>query len=167
MEQQWKQSLYVYVDQVNKAKVEPKSSSQTVSVSVKDPRFLVEQGERSRRIAEWYTARGITPLRGETGVKTLRTVRQTPNEVVAEVTLHSALYYEKGGVNHREDRVELERLTFVRDGGVGKSLLLNEPFPKGIQFIELRRSYQAGCPNGGSFACSAAITAPSKPEYSW
>ncbi|WP_340009473.1 amidase domain-containing protein [Paenibacillus sp. FSL K6-0276] len=130
MEQQWKQSLYVYVDQVNKARVEPKSSSQTVSVSVKDPRFLVEQGERSRRIAEWYNARGITPLRGETGVKTLRTVRQTPTEVVAEVTLHSALYYEKGGVNHREDRVELERLTFVRDGGGWEIAAIERSIPE-------------------------------------
>lgn len=116
MEQHWKQRLYAYVDQVNKARVEPKSSSHSVSVVVKDPRFMVEQGERSRRLALWYDARGITPLRGETGVRTLRTVRQTPAEVVAEISLHSALYYEKGGVTHREDVVDLERLTFLRDG---------------------------------------------------
>ncbi len=114
MEQQWKQSLYVYVDQLNRGRVEPKSEPRRAAV--KDPRFLVEQGERSRRLAEWYNQRGITPLRGETGVRTLRTVRQTPSEVVAEVALHSALYYEKGGLNHREDTIETERLTFVRDG---------------------------------------------------
>ncbi|MRN55555.1 amidase domain-containing protein [Paenibacillus monticola] len=114
MEQQWKQSLYVYVDQLNRGRVEPKSEPRRAAV--KDPRFLVEQGERSRRLAEWYNERGITPLRGETGVRTLRTVRQTPSEVVAEVALHSALYYEKGGLTHREDTIETERLTFVRDG---------------------------------------------------
>lgn len=115
MEQHWKQSLYVYVDQLNRGRVEPKSEPRRAAV--KDPRFLMEQGERSRRLAEWYNQRGITPLRGETGVRTLRTVRQTPSEVVAEVALHSALYYEKGGLNHREDTIETERLTFVRDGG--------------------------------------------------
>jgi cell wall-associated NlpC family hydrolase len=114
MEQQWKQSLYVYVDQLNKGRVEP-GVAPRFSV-VRDPRFTLEQGERSGRLAEWYGERGITPLRGETGVKTLKIVRQSPGEVVAEVALHSALYYEKGGMRHREDVVESERLIFVRDG---------------------------------------------------
>ncbi|SEU29105.1 Putative amidase domain-containing protein [Paenibacillus sp. NFR01] len=115
MEQQWKESLYQYVDQVNKSRVAPGSLPRRSSV--RDPQFLLEQGERARRLALWYKRRGITPLRGETGVRTLRTVRQNPGEVVADVALHSALYYEKGGVHHREDIIESERLTFLRDGG--------------------------------------------------
>ncbi|WP_150271982.1 amidase domain-containing protein [Paenibacillus tepidiphilus] len=112
MEQEWKQSLYAYVDQVNKGRVAP--GTEPRHSSVKDPRFLVAQGERSRRLAEWYSRRGITPLRGETGVRTVRTVRQNPYEVVADVALHSALYYEKGGISQREDVIDSERLTFVR-----------------------------------------------------
>lgn len=115
MEQAWKRSLYGYVDQVNKGRVEPGVAPHFSMVS--DPGFVKEQAARCRRLAEWYTDRGITPLRGETGVKTLKIVRQSPEEVLAEVVLHSALYYEKGGMRHREDAVESERLHFVHDGG--------------------------------------------------
>ncbi|MFC3750383.1 amidase domain-containing protein [Paenibacillus sp. GCM10012306] len=114
MEQDWKRSLYVYVDELNKDRVEP-GALPRFSV-VRDQRFRIQQGERSRRLAEWYAGRGITPLRGETGVKTLKVVHQSPSEVIAEVVLHSALYYEKGGMRHREDAVESERLIFVQDG---------------------------------------------------
>lgn len=44
-------------------------------------------------------------------------MRQNPAEVVADVALHSAFYYEKGGMTHREDVIESERLTFVRKDG--------------------------------------------------
>jgi len=113
MEQQWKQCLYLYVDQINRGRVEPRAEPRHHAVN--DPRFLLEQGERSRRISDWYEVRGIQPLRGETGVKTLRTVRQTPSEVVAEISLHSALFYEKGGITHREDIITAERITFIRE----------------------------------------------------
>ncbi|ASA25545.1 amidase domain-containing protein [Paenibacillus donghaensis] len=114
MEQQWKKSLYSYVDQINKGRVEPKSAPQLITI--KDPHFHARQREMSRRLSGWYAARGITPLRAETGVRTVRTIRQSLAEVVAEVVLHSALYYEKGGVTHREDKVESERLTFGKAG---------------------------------------------------
>lgn len=142
MEQQWKESLYVYVDQVNKGRVEPKLTSNAATVAVKDPRYLVEQGERSRRIADWYNIRRITPLRGETGVKTLRVIRQTSNEVVAEITLHSVLFYEKGGINHREDIVESERLIFVRDGGGWQIATVERTIPErnSVRIAELELS---------------------------
>ncbi|KGE19472.1 amidase domain-containing protein [Paenibacillus wynnii] len=114
MEQQWKQCLYLYVDQINRGRVEPRIELKHTAVN--DPRFLMEQGERSRRLEEWYDARDIKPLRGETGVKVLRVVRETPSEVIAEISLHSALFYEKGGITHREDIVNSERLTFVHEG---------------------------------------------------
>lgn len=50
-------------------------------------------------------------------MRTIRTVRESPAEVVADVALHSAFYYEKGGMTHREDVVESERLTFEREKG--------------------------------------------------
>ena len=115
MEQEWKRSLYLYVDQMNRGRVEPRT--ELVRSVVNDPRFLMEQGERSRRMGDWYEIRGIKPLRGEMGVKVLRVVRQTPSEVIAEVSLHSALFYEKGGITHREDMVNSDRLTFMHDNG--------------------------------------------------
>lgn len=65
MEQQWKKSLYVYVDQLNKGRVAP--GAEPRHTSIRDPRFLDEQRARSRRIAQWYSRRGITPLRGRRG----------------------------------------------------------------------------------------------------
>jgi hypothetical protein len=128
MEEEWKRSLYLYVDQINRGRVEPRIESRHTTVN--DPRFLVEQGERSRRLAEWYDERGIKPLRGETGVRTLRTVRQTPSEVTADVALHSAFFYEKGGLTHREDIVNSERLTFVREGNSWEITTVERAIPE-------------------------------------
>lgn len=128
MEHEWKKSLYAYVDLLNKGRVAPGYAQ--VQDTVKDARFHKMQGERSRRIAQWYERRSITPLRGETGVRTLRTVRQNPGELVADVALHSALYYEKGGITHREDKIESERLTFVRTGSSWEIVNIERSVPE-------------------------------------
>ena len=111
---QWKKSLYMYVDQLNRSRVNPKGEQKRTVLA--RPELLLDQGERSRRLADWYAGRGITPLRGETGVKVRNVARETATEAVADIALHSAFYYEKGGITHREDIVETERLTFVREG---------------------------------------------------
>lgn len=114
MEQQWKKCLYSYVDQVNRGRVEPAFDPRNSVVS--SPQFLMEQGDYVRRLSEWYKVRGIKALRSETGVKIARVVRETPSEVVAEIGLHNAFYYEKGGLTHREDVMGSERLTFTQEG---------------------------------------------------
>lgn len=62
MEQQWKKSLYVYVDQLNKGRVAP--GIEPRQTTIKDPRFLDEQRIRFRRIAQWYSRRGSPAARG-------------------------------------------------------------------------------------------------------
>lgn len=121
-------SLYAYVDLLNKGRVAPAYAQG--QGSVKDMRFHKMQGERSRRLAQWYEGRSITPLRGETGVRTLRTVRQNPGEIIADVALHSALYYEKGGITHREDKIETERLTFVQAGAGWEIINIERSVPE-------------------------------------
>ncbi|MDT3428497.1 hypothetical protein J2Z22_004089 [Paenibacillus forsythiae] len=121
MDQKWKQSLYVYVDQCNKSRVIPETDVFTGALS--ESGIRAKQQERGRRIANWYRDRGITPRRCETGVRVLRSAQRESGGVVAEVALHSAFYYEKGGITHREDKVERERLTFASvKGGAGWSV---------------------------------------------
>lgn len=140
-------SLYAYVDLLNKGRVAPGYAQGRDTV--KDARFHKMQVERSQRIAKWYERRSITPLRGETGVRTLRTVRQNPGEIVADVALHSALYYEKGGITHREDKIESERLTFVRAGKGWEIVNIERSVPERSSCAgRLRQSRRCGCPNG-------------------
>ncbi|MFD1776379.1 amidase domain-containing protein [Paenibacillus rhizophilus] len=115
MDQKWKKSLYIYVDQCNKSRVVPQAEVFTGALS--ELGLRLGQHERGRGIAEWYEDRGITPRRCETGVKLLRAAQRDEGDIVAEVALHSAFYYEKGGIMHREDKVERERLTFVNAKG--------------------------------------------------
>ncbi|WP_025688499.1 amidase domain-containing protein [Paenibacillus zanthoxyli] len=115
MDQKWKQSLYVYVDQCNKSRVVPDEEVFTGALS--EAGIRLGQQQRGWRIAKWYSDRAITPRRCETGVKVLRTAQRDSGDVIAEVALHSAFYYEKGGITHREDKVERERLTFANAHG--------------------------------------------------
>lgn len=115
MEQQWRETLYYYVDECNRCRVDP--AAEPCRSALADPGELMERGRRSRLLADWYAERGIAPVRGETGVRVLRWSRQTPGEVLAEVELHSVFYYEKGGMRHQEERLERERLTLVSEDG--------------------------------------------------
>lgn len=65
MEQQWKKSLYVYVDQLNKGRVAP--GAEPRHTTIRDPRFLDEQRTRSRRIAQWYTSGALLRCAGDGG----------------------------------------------------------------------------------------------------
>ncbi|AHV95505.1 amidase domain-containing protein [Paenibacillus sabinae] len=115
MDQKWKKSLYIYVDQYNKSRVVPETEVFSGSG------FGLDLGQRERglRMAKWYEDRGIKPRRCETGVKVLRSAQRNEGDILAEVALHSAFFYEKGGITHREDKVERERLIFA--GGNGEA----------------------------------------------
>lgn len=111
-EREWKQALFAYVNQYNRSEVN----------GVPQPDEYLEVGQRMERAAraarleQWYNERDAVPLRSETRAKPLRMVQDTPDEAVVDVQLHVRLFYEKGGMTHREDRIERERLTFTREG---------------------------------------------------
>lgn len=110
----WKNALYTYVDQYNQSKVDHGSGLREQIVT--DLEYLMERGERQFRIQEWYAERGVTPLKSETRAKLLQIPRETEDDVVVDIRLHSVFFYEKRGVTHREDAISRERLTVVRDG---------------------------------------------------
>lgn len=130
-EKPWKQALYVYVNQYNQNRVDYSSGLKEQIVA--DLNFLVERGERQFRLQSWYAQREATPLKSETRARLLRIMRETDDDVVADVRLHSVFYYEKRGMTHREDTVFRERLTLIRDGDawliVGIERLQDERHP--------------------------------------
>ncbi len=113
-QQPWKQVLYMYVDQYNQSRVDYGSGVREQIVTDLD--YLMERGERQFRIQAWYTERKVTPQKSETRAKLQRILRETEDEAVVDVRLHTVFFYEKGGLTHREDSISKERLTVARDG---------------------------------------------------
>ncbi|MDN8593504.1 hypothetical protein B2I21_18960 [Chryseobacterium mucoviscidosis] len=115
LEREWKSALYTYVNQYNRCEIDyrPQTSERIVT----DPEFVLERGERMARLDQWYRKRRAVPLRSETSAKLVRTLMDGADESVVDVQLYSRLFYEKNGLTHREDRIERERLTFLRQGG--------------------------------------------------
>ncbi|MCM3493976.1 amidase domain-containing protein [Paenibacillus lactis] len=113
-EKPWKQSLYIYVNQYNQNRVDYSSGLKEQIVA--DLNYLVERGERQFRLQAWYEEREVVPLKSETRARLQRILRETEDDVVADVRLSSVFYYEKRGMTHREDIVTRERLTLIRDG---------------------------------------------------
>ncbi|KAA8997150.1 amidase domain-containing protein [Paenibacillus spiritus] len=144
MEQnQWKQALYLYVDGCNRRRVEPlvhgggypsgESGGRGPDAGLLSPQLSALEAERAAALAEWYRERGITPRRGETGVKVLHAA-EAAGSVTAEVELHSAFYYEKGGATHREDRLERETLIFEPAGAGWRLRTVKRPVPEHLPF---------------------------------
>lgn len=106
--------MYKYVDQYNQDRVEYGAGLREQIVT--DLNYLLERGERQIRLQHWYAERGVTPRKCETKAKLQRVLRETEDTVTADLRLHSVFYYEKRGMIHREDTVNLERLTLLRDG---------------------------------------------------
>lgn len=112
----WKNVLYAYVEQYNQNRVDYGTGLREQIVT--DLNYLMERGERQIRLQVWYAERQITPMKSETRAKLARVIRETEDNVVADLRLHSVFYYEKNGMTHREDIINRERLTLLRDGDV-------------------------------------------------
>ncbi|WP_438349171.1 amidase domain-containing protein [Paenibacillus sp. FA6] len=114
MELAWKQVLYTYVNQYNQSQIDCRAETRQQVVT--DISYLMERSERMKRLMDWYVSRESQPLRSETRAKLLRMIRETGQEVIVDIQLHTQLFYTKGGMNHREDTIQRERLTMIRDG---------------------------------------------------
>ncbi|MEK3785328.1 amidase domain-containing protein [Paenibacillus sp. FSL K6-1230] len=112
--QGWRQALYSYVNHYNRVQVGEGPVREDGVIT--DLGLLYQRGELRSRLAEWYRERGAVPLRSETRASQLRVVTSLPEETVVDVRLQLRVFYVKGGMTHREDRIEQERLTFIRDG---------------------------------------------------
>ncbi|AOZ93536.1 amidase domain-containing protein [Paenibacillus crassostreae] len=114
MEQPWKQLLFTYVNQYNQCQIDYRAESQQQVVT--DMSFVMERSKRMKRLSDWYEMRESIPLRSETRAKLIQMIRESDQDVILDIQLHSKLYYSKGGMTHREDMIQRERLNFIRDG---------------------------------------------------
>jgi hypothetical protein len=114
MEQSWKHVLFTYVNENNQCQIDYRAESREQVVT--DISYLMERSERLNRLTDWYENRESQPLRSETRAKILRMIRETEQEVILDIQLYTQLFYTKGGMTHREDTIQRERLTFIRDG---------------------------------------------------
>ncbi|MFI2858652.1 amidase domain-containing protein [Paenibacillus sp. JSM ZJ436] len=110
----WKNVLYAYVDQYNQNRVDYGTGLKEQVVT--DLNYLLQRGERQIRLRHWFAERGVTPRRCETKARLTRVLKETEDQVIADLRLHSLFYYEKRGMLHREDVIQRERLTLLRDG---------------------------------------------------
>ncbi|WP_068614306.1 amidase domain-containing protein [Paenibacillus tuaregi] len=115
MADEWKGALSAYIQQQNKDEVDFRPSS--VPTLVTDLEYLIRRGERKQLLADWYSKRKAVPIRSETRAKLLRETENRKDEVQVDLQLHRTIYYEKGGVTHKEERIDQERLTLQRDDG--------------------------------------------------
>lgn len=142
----WKNALYTYVDQYNQSRVDYGSGLREQIVTDLD--YLMERGERQFRIQAWYAEREVTPQKSETRAKLHRILRETEDDVVADVRLHTVFFYEKRGVTHREDTISQERLTVVRDGDawliVGVERIEDERHPLNEPDREFNAHHESG-----------------------
>ncbi|GAB6928741.1 hypothetical protein JCM10914A_27240 [Paenibacillus sp. JCM 10914] len=131
-EKPWRQAIYIYVNQYNQNRVDYSSGLKEQIIADLD--YLVARGERQFRLQSWYKEREAVPLKCETRARLQRILRETEDDVVADVRLHSVFYYDKRGMTHREDTISWERLTLIRDGDawviVGIERIQDERHPK-------------------------------------
>lgn len=113
MQKEWKNTLYMYVNQYNRTEVDYRT--QAINPIVTDLEHLMRKSERMHMLKEWYQERESVPIRSETRTKLLRT-REGDGEVTVDLEFHIRRIYEKRHIPHVEERLEQERLVLNRDG---------------------------------------------------
>jgi hypothetical protein len=110
----WKQALVGYVNIVNEAGL--RGDPGLLSV-VPDAGHRNRLGARVRAAAHREAESGIKPIRSEIRARIERHSAGGDQEMVADVALHSVRSLEQRGTPWLEERVERERIRFVRVGG--------------------------------------------------
>ncbi len=107
--------LSIYVNQNNKDEVDYHSLNQSNVIT--DLNYLIRQGERRKRLEQWYRHRGAVPLRSETRAKIVREIEDREGEAQVELQLSRKIFYEKGGAHHQEERIEKQQVTLRQEHG--------------------------------------------------
>ncbi|UHA74865.1 amidase domain-containing protein [Paenibacillus sp. 481] len=113
MRQEWKNTLYLYVDQYNRNEVDDRNHA--LQAPIEDLEYVLKASERAKRLKGWYRERGTTPLKSETKAKLMK-AREGENEVIADVEFHIQRNCEQRGLQIVEERIERERLTITNEG---------------------------------------------------
>ena len=109
----WKSAIYEYAYRRNK--LEADGELEQLASIVRDSRYMQETGQLVRRRHASRSARGISPVRAETGMS-IRSSDESERQAVVKLEFRRSLEYEQSGVSFREDRVDRETITVCRKG---------------------------------------------------
>lgn len=113
MRHDWKTTLYLYVDQHNRSEVDDRPRA--IHAPMTDMEHALLASERARRMASWFESRGASPTKSETRAKLLRT-HVAEQEVTVDLEFHIRRGYEQKGLPLKDERIERERLTLLKEG---------------------------------------------------
>lgn len=113
MQPHWKSALHEYVNTHNQ--MEMNYSIDSILPILSDEKYIYMQQKRLLKIKEWHAARGVSPKKSETRIKVLR-VQENQQDVVIDLALKLQSSYMLKQKQYDEDRIERERVTFVRKG---------------------------------------------------
>lgn len=133
MRHDWKTTLYLYVDQHNRSEIDDRPRA--IQAPVTDMEHALLASERARRMISWYESRGASPTKSETQAKLLRTY-EADQEVTVDLEFHIRRGYEQKGLPLKDERIERERLTLLKEGSGWVVAKVEVPVPerRGQQF---------------------------------
>ncbi|MBR2568901.1 MAG: hypothetical protein IKE34_06920, partial [Paenibacillus sp.] len=113
MQQVWKNTLYLYVDQHNRQEVDDRHHA--IKAPITDMDYNLRMSERSARLKDWYKQRGAMPAKSQTKAKLVRTY-EGDGEVLVDMEFHIQRTMDQQGFLMLEERIEKERITLSKEG---------------------------------------------------
>jgi hypothetical protein len=110
----WKTALHNYVHAKNQADLE--LSVEPVATAVADHAYLLRWQSMFNNLLQVNRDRGVRSVRNETALRILG-VKETNDRVIADIQLRRAFQYRIRETEHREERIEEERVTLDPSGG--------------------------------------------------
>jgi len=136
--QDWKESLFAYVNLLNEVGLHGEANSHKLR-EISDAEHRKRLSQRLYWTARREAGRGIKQLRSEMRAKIERQ-NAVRGEAVVDLAIHSVRSYEQRGQPWLEERVERERVRFVRVGGGWRldavQPLALEDHPEGLALLE-------------------------------
>lgn len=113
MRQDWKNSIYLFVNQHNGIEIDDRSYA--VQAPIEDMEYVLKASSRAKRLKLWYRERGTIPLKSETKAKIV-CKHAGDREVVVDVESRVQREYNQNGVSLSDERIDMLRLTLNLEG---------------------------------------------------
>lgn len=113
MQQDWKDPVYLFVNQYNRIEVDDRNYA--VQAPIEDMEYMLKASDRARRLKLWYQERETTPLKSETKAKIVLK-HATNEEVAVDVEFYVQREYDQNGMSLSDERIDVMRLTLNLEG---------------------------------------------------
>lgn len=112
--QDWKHTLYLYVDQYNRSELADKRH--VVQVPIEDIEHMLKLSNRARRLKLLYSERKIVPVKSQIKTKIIHK-HEMDKKVIIDVQFHIKRLYTQQGKSIFDERIDTEQLTLQAIGG--------------------------------------------------